>query len=119
MSRKRVGCCSLCDDLCFEVMARWSEGEERAGEPKRFGPPVNGATRITFLLFDGNRTDMTFCGECARVLSALHYPVLWRKNLAGWLREQKGNPEKFKQEFANGLLCELGRTSWKELALGR
>jgi hypothetical protein len=118
MNYKRPGCCSLCDALCFEVRARWSEGEARAGEPKRFGPPLDGVTRITFLLVNGNRTDMTVCADCAKSVGPQHYATLWRKNLAGWLREQNGNPEKFKDEFSNGLLCELGRKEWKELARG-
>jgi hypothetical protein len=112
--RKRAGCCSLCDALCFEVMARWDSGQKE-GEPKQFGPPLDGALRIAFLLFNGNRTDMTFCGSCAESLKPKHYAMLWRKNLAGWAREQNGSVEKFKREFENGLLCELGRSTWKEL----
>lgn len=116
MNYKRAGCCSLCDQLVFEVKARWGEGDARAGEPKRFGPPLEGTLRITFLLLNGGRTDMTFCGDCGQSVDAQHYPTLWRKNLAGWLREQNGNPAKFKDEFSNGLLCELGRKSWRELS---
>lgn len=112
MNYKRAGYCSLCDELCFEVNGTWSPGEPRAGEPKRFGPPLDGVTRVTFLLFSGSRTDMTFCGRCAQTLEPSHYATLWRRNLAGWLREQKGDPSKFVNEFSNGLLCELGRKSW-------
>lgn len=116
MKPKIAGCCSLCDAPCFEILAVQSQADKHPGEPKRLGPPNEDATRITFLLFNGRRTDMTFCGDCADSLSAQSYPVLWRKNLAGWLREQDGDPSKFTQEFANGLLCELGRQNWKELA---
>jgi len=112
---KIPGCCSLCDEPAFEVLQVWDEGEKRAGEPKRLGPPIGGTTRVTFLLMNGRRTDMTVCGNCAGSLTPEHYPLLWQKNLAGWLREQDGNPEKFKDEFANGLLAELGRIEWKEL----
>lgn len=119
MSGKKIaGCCSLCDKPCFEVLARWEKHEKRAGEPKRLGPPMEDSVRVTFLLFNGRRTDMTFCGQCAETLSPDSYPTLWRKNLAGWMREQNGDPSKFMDEFANGLLCELGRTSWKELVSG-
>lgn len=97
-------------------MARWESHERRPGEPKRLGAPNPDAMRITFMLLNGRRTDMTFCGNCADALAAESYPLLWKKNLAGWMREQEGNPEKFKEEFANGLLCELGRTSWRELS---
>ena len=116
---KIAGCCSLCDQPCFEVMQRWDEGEKRAGEPKVLGPANPDATRIEFLLFNGRRTSMTLCGTCADGLERTHYTTLWRKNLGGYLREQDGNPDKFKDEFSNGLLCELGRFNLKELLLGR
>lgn len=107
---KIAGCCSCCDMLCFEVTAVREDGK-----PKTFGRPNDGATRITFLLLNGRRTDMTFCGACAGSLDPQWYATLWRKNLSGWLREQGGNTEKFKHEFANGILCEIGRITWKEL----
>lgn len=115
---KIPGCCSLCDEPAFEILAVWDAGEKRAGEPKRLGPPLDGSVRVTFLLLNGRRTDMTFCVGCAETLSPEHYPMLWRKNLAGYLREQDDNPEKFSDEFGNGLLTEMGRTTWKELAHG-
>mgnify|MGYP001611467095 CR=1 FL=1 len=96
---KIAGCCSLCDAPAFEVKAVWDEGEKRAGEPKQLGAANSGTTRVTFLLLDGRRTDMTFCGDCAASLTPEAYPTLWRKNLAGWLREQDGNPAKFLPEF--------------------
>ncbi len=116
MSEHKIGgCCSLCDEPCFEVMQRWDEGEVRAGESKVVGRPNADAVRIAFRLFNGGFTDMTFCGRCADDLQPEHYAVLWRKNLAGYMREQKGNAARFVNEFANGLLTELHRTPWKEL----
>ena len=109
------GLCSICEAPCFEIMQVFDEGEKRAGEPKRLGPPMNGSVRITFMLFDGRITDMTLCGECASSLNAVQYVTLWRKNLAGYLREQDGETKKFKHQFANGILCELERHTWKEL----
>jgi hypothetical protein len=114
---KISGCCSLCDEPAFEIISRWEPHEHRPGEPKRIGKPLEGSVRVTFLLYNGRRTDMSFCGECAeRPDLAEWYATLWRKNLGGYMREQNGDPSKFKEEFANGLLCELSRTSWKELA---
>ena len=113
------GLCSICEAPCFEIMSLWDEGEKRAGEPKRLGPPMNDSVRITFLLFDGRITDMTLCGTCAASITAAQYVTLWRKNLAGYMREQDGNPEKFKHQFANGILCEVERTTWKEHVDGR
>lgn len=117
MSPKKSGCCSICDTPCFEVLARWDEGP-RVGEIKQMGPPNDDAVRVTFMLLNGNATDMTFCGQCAESLAADKYTLLWRRNLAGYMREQNGNPEKFKHEFSNGLLCELGRKRWKEVVNG-
>lgn len=106
---KIPGGCSICDELVYEVK------QTHEGEPKKFGRPTDDATRIEFLLFNGRRTSMTFCGSCAEHLTPEQYTLLWRKNLAGYMREQGGNPEKFKEEFANGLLCELVRFNVKEL----
>lgn len=108
------GLCSICEAPCFEIMSLWDEGEKRAGDPKRLGPPMNDSERITFLLFDGRVTDMTLCGACASTLTAEKYTLLWRKNLAGYVREQDGDTKKFKHQFANGILCELTRETWKE-----
>lgn len=117
-SPKIAGCCSVCDAPCFEVLARWDDGDRRPGEPKSLGMPLEDSVRITFLLFNGHRTDMTFCGACAESLDPKRYALLWRRNLAGWLREQNGKTEKFTNEFSNGLLCELGRKQWKEVVHG-
>ena len=109
------GLCSICEAPCYEIMDVWEEGTVRAGEPKRLGPPMNSSVVVEFLLFDGSRTDMTLCGTCAASLSAREYALLWRKNLAGYLREQNGNTSKFKRQFSNGLLCELGRITCNEI----
>jgi hypothetical protein len=114
-AHKIAGCCSLCDEPVYEVKQRWDAGEKRAGEPKVLGPANPDATRIEFLLFNGRRTSMTFCGQCAESLTFEQYTPLWQKNLNGYMREQNGSPEKFKDEFANGLLCELARFNVKEL----
>lgn len=112
---KIAGCCSLCDTPVFEVLQRWDDGEKRAGEPKMLGQPNPDTTRIEFLLFNGRLTHMTFCGPCAESLAPEQYSALWNKNLCAYMREQDGNPAKFREEFANGLLCELGRFNVKEL----
>lgn len=108
------GLCSLCEAPCFEVMQVFDEGE-RVGEPKRLGPPMNDSVRVTFLLLDGRITDMTLCGDCASSLTAEQYVTLWRKNLAGYMREQNGETKKFEHQFANGILCELERENWMEI----
>ena len=119
MSEYKIGgCCSLCDEPVFEITAVWEVGTTRAGEPKALGAPNDGATQVAFLLASGGYTTMTFCENCAAELNAEHYTPLWRKNLAGYMREQNGNPEKFADQFTNALLCELGRKQLKELRHG-
>lgn len=118
MSGHKIGgCCSLCDQPVFDITAVWDDGV-RKGEPKAIGAPNDGAVQVAFLLLSGGYTTMTFCGGCAESLSVEHYTLLWRKNLAGYMREQNGNPEKFADQFTNILLCELGRQQLRELAHG-
>jgi hypothetical protein len=93
---------------------------------------MNDSKRITFLLYDGTRTDMTFCRACAEVLTPDLYVPLWQKNLRSWMREfdikkaaasgaqrpWEGLPRWLALEFANGMLCEIARIPWKELTDG-
>lgn len=115
---KISGACTLCDEMCFEVLARWSENERYPGEPKRLGPPTPDATRISFVLYDGSKCDLTFCGKCAETLNPDSYVEIWRKVMRSWIREmEKGPvlpapPEWFVSQFNNGLLSEMGRVLW-------
>ena len=116
---KLSGCCTLCDEPVFEVVARWQEGERHAGEPRRLGPPLDHARRITFLLLDGSTNDLTFCASCMESLTPAQYPAIWQKNLRSWQRELNEKPGSsmtwLEKQFGNGLLCELVRKTWKEL----
>ena len=113
---KISGACTICDERCFEVKAVYQDHEIRPGEPKRLGKPLDGAMQLVFLLFDGSKTYLTFCGSCAQALKPDQYTAIWRKNMRSWKRELKGDrPEWFLRQFDNGLLCELGRSTWKEL----
>lgn len=116
---KISGGCTTCDALCFQVLDLTD-----AGEPKRFGPPLDGAVRISFMLYDGSRADLTFCGGCATKLVSPDYFDIWAKVIRSWVKELSGkpvedqNPEWFPKQFANGLLVEMGRKSWKDLVNG-
>lgn len=113
---KISGACTLCDELCFEVMARWSENERYPGEPKRLGPSTNGATRVTFLLYDGSRADFTFCGACAEKLDLGQYVEIWRKAMRSFAREMSETARPwFATQFENGILIEMGRINWNDL----
>lgn len=117
---KIIGACTLCDKPCFEVMAMHSEGERLAGEPKQLGPPLEGATRITYMLFDGTKTSLTFCADCAKEQPTKVLAEIWQKNIRSWMRELATKPESermpewFQRQFSNGLLCEMGRQLWTE-----
>lgn len=116
---KIAGHCTTCDAECFEIIERWGEHERRPGEPKRIGAPLDGATRITFLLVDGSRMDLTFCKDCAAGLTDDSYSSIWQKVLRSWTREleEKGDepPEWFTKQYENGLLSEMGRHLVKDL----
>lgn len=116
---KITGHCTTCDCEVFEIITRQAEHERRPGEPKRIGGPLDNAIRITFLLFDGTKTDLTFCEDCAADLEPARYVAIWRKNLRSWMRELSGRqdelPDWLVKQFSGGLLCELGRKKWKEL----
>jgi hypothetical protein len=117
---KVSGCCTWCDEECFEVLTRWQEGERYPGEPRRLGPPLSGATRVTFLLIDGSRADMTFCGKCVNDISPQKYTAIWRKVIRSWGREMRETPDTpgrtqwFRSQFENGILGEMGRILWSE-----
>lgn len=119
---KISGACTICDAMCYEVMARNAEHERRPGEPKRLGSPNEDATRITFMLFDGTKADLTFCGKCAAALNPVQYTDIWRKVIRSWIREMDGNEAAhgnwFPKQYANGLLVELGRVNLKEALNG-
>lgn len=125
---KIAGCCTRCDGHCFDVRAVWGAHERLPGEPKQLGAAMEGATRITFLLYDGTHTDLTFCESCAAELSSADYVAIWQKNIRSWKRqldakpaeatEQERRPEWFGRQFSNGLLCEIGRQLWTEIGNG-
>ena len=120
---KISGACTCCDEMCFEVLARWSENERYPGEPKRLGPPNPDATRISFVLYDGTKADLTFCGVCAGTLNPDSYTEIWRKVIRSWIREMSKSPQAetpswFLDQFNNGLLAEMGRKLWSEMNHG-
>ena len=116
---KIAGCCTVCDARCFDVLQVNAENERNPGEPKRLGAPTEDAMRLTFMLYDGAHSDMTFCGACARTLDAGNYASIWAKVIRSWLQELgDSRPDWFMQQLANGLLVELDRTPWRKLNHG-
>ena len=76
---KKMGCCSLCDALLFEVAERWVGGP-LDGEVRKFGVPLDGAKRATVVLRSGVRTDYSLCAECN--VTHENMPLVWRRALA-------------------------------------
>lgn len=114
---KIAGCCTLCDTPCYDVLATWGADERYPGEPKRLGQPGDGS-RITFMLLDGSKADLTFCSSCAESLNPSLYIPIWHKVLRSWKREMgpdKVEPDWFLKSYENGLLAEMGRKTLKEL----
>lgn len=119
---KIAGACTVCNQTCFEVLQTWGNGERYPGEPKRLGRPEAGAVRITFLLLDGSKADLTFCGDCAELLAPSQYTDIWRKVMRSWDREMRVSGQDpnaqdwYVKQFGNGLLVELNRTPWTEIS---
>ena len=113
---KIAGCCTICDEHCFEVTQVYEAHERTPGEPKAFGRPLPGATRISFMQLDGMRCDMTFCERCARDLNPGQYTEIWRKVIRSWLRQVKEPyPDWLPKQFNNALAAEMGRKLWTDM----
>lgn len=120
MSHFISGCCTVCDELCFEVKARWEPHERNPGEPKRLGKPLDGATKIQCLLYGGSMATFLVCAKCAGRFNPGVFVDLWRKSLRSYARELSGRevPEGaakwYRSMFEEGILCEVGRITFKE-----
>lgn len=122
IDRKRIGCCTICDEPIFEVIARHTEGPYM-GEIKQMGRPLPGARRLTMVRISGRTNYMSLCGKC-RVTSD-NLPELAKKevaamvyerNLAHDTMEQAENREKMLKLFAWDIpLGVLGETPWSEV----
>lgn len=116
---KIAGHCTTCNCECFHIVERNGEDERRPGEPKRVGKPHDDTVRITFLLINGSRMDLTFCGHCANSITPSDYTPIWQKVMRSWTREieEKGVeiPAWFQKQYENGLLSEMGRQLVKDL----
>jgi len=113
---KVIGSCSICDKEVFDIVERFGPAEENAGRPKRIGAPHDDAMRIGFMLASGEQMDLTFCQSCAEALTDEDYHELWQKVLRSWVAELGDRrPEWLTPMLGNGILCELGKQSWKDV----
>lgn len=85
MTRKRPHCCTLCDEVLWDVKATHPE----TGEPARIGQPLEHAWRARLVLVDGATTTLTFCEKCLPA-AAERLPEIWRRCLAAFVHERDG-----------------------------
>ncbi|MCP4900110.1 MAG: hypothetical protein GY906_24330 [bacterium] len=78
---KRLGCCTLCDEPVFEVIAAHTEGPYD-GHPRELGPAMEKRTMLSFNLKSGRRIVLTFCSECADGLGRDKFDEIWQKCIA-------------------------------------
>jgi hypothetical protein len=81
---KKMGCCSLCDALLFEVERRWTDGPME-GEVREFGKPLDGVKRSTVVLQSGVRADFSLCARCE--LTPENLSLVWRRGLLAMAKE--------------------------------
>lgn len=60
---KRPGHCTLCETPVREIVSKHTKGKLK-GEPIQFGPWLENAWRISYLMSDGAIADITFCENC-------------------------------------------------------
>jgi hypothetical protein len=77
--RKRMGCCTVCDEPICEVTARFTDGPHK-GEAKQVGALLPGARRVTVVRISGNTSYWTLCAEC--VIEPADIPRLNKKEVA-------------------------------------
>ncbi len=80
---KRPGCCTLCEIPVREVVSKHTTGKLK-GEAIQFGPWLENAWRVTYLMSDGSTADITFCeghldGDCEEIRKSYTERFLWEE----------------------------------------
>ena len=128
---KRPGCCTLCEKPGREVVSKHTKGKLK-GETIQFGPWMDNAWRVTYLMSDGSTADMTFCeehldGDFEEIRKIYTDRFLWEEDPE--IRALKGNPartavqqhavEKELDRVLNlKIKQEVGRRMWKYVERG-
>ncbi len=121
---KHLGCCTVCDEPCFEIASRWTEGPYK-DEIKEVGRPLPFTRRVAIVRASGNQSFWTLCATCT--IDALDFPELNRKEIAAMVKEEhhgraRRTPEQ--QERREQMLKlfvfdipigVLGEISWSEV----
>jgi hypothetical protein len=111
MKPKLTGCCSRCDVEVFDVVTR----DPETRHPKRLGRAHEDAMRVSFLLVNGSRMDLTFCAACANELQPADYPALWTRVMVSWVAEGQQDNEWAKSQVNNGIVGLLHQQPWREV----
>ena len=81
MTRKKNGCCTLCDAEVCDSVTRWPGGHPYAGDIRAVGEWHDDAMKLTFILSGGSTIDLTFCEACGKSAES-QLPAIWQKSLA-------------------------------------
>lgn len=88
MNRKKIGCCTLCDQEIYEVSRRWPQGHPYAGEIRQVGRPKMPVIRQTFVQTNGKIAVISFCRACAAQANEKVVEI-WGKALAAFAYERR------------------------------
>jgi len=82
---KHLGCCTKCDEPCFEIVKRWTEGPYQ-GEIKEVGRPLPFVRRAMIVRASGSQSFWTLCPHCQ--IEPKDMPRLNRKEIAAMVKEE-------------------------------
>jgi hypothetical protein len=102
--RKLTGCCTICDDPCFEISAKHTSGP-RKGEVSQVGRPLPGVRRVYIVRMSGSHSFWTVCPACE--ISVLDMSRLHRKELAAMVMERNVANDTLKQAEAREKMLKL------------
>jgi len=108
----KPGHCHVCGECLFEVLTTYPFDHKWSGIPKTLGLPLDKALRVTLLLIDGNRIQITMCDTCVDGLTQENLKFIYRNILLGWKAEIGDEAEKYKwfsdkhRQFLLGVVCE-------------
>ena len=111
MSPKILGACTRCDKNVFEVVRT----DTQTRLPLELGAAHDDAMRVTFILVNGTRMDLTFCADCASTLVPAEFPHIWQRVMLSWISESGADHPAVKANVANGILGIVGMKPWKEV----
>jgi len=95
---KVAGHCAVSGERCFEITEWFPARHPLAGQPRRFGKPLDDALAVTLVLVDGSRADITVKRQYLPDLY-LHLPQIWRDIKARTRYDRKHHRDYGQQDF--------------------